>query len=276
MKKLSRLILITLWFAPLAAESRYAEPPMPKYRVEAEGFDASARDIKAVCDSTGRELWRHFPGYELEPLVLVRGKSGPIVLHQRNDRGEIVMRLDTGGTFWCQYAYQFAHEFCHILCGYREGGKCNKWFEETLCETASLFTMRAMVKAWEDDPPYGHWKSFRHSIRQYVDDVITKRSKVMEIYKDGLGGFYRAHRAELAREPCDRELNGAMSLVLLRLLEEKPEHWEAVRWLNHTHGPRGETFQRYLLRWHDAVPERHRSFVRRVAELYGIGIAPRK
>ena len=272
MRRYWPVVLLVFWMRPSLAGSRYAEPPMPKYRVEAKGFDASQRDIKAVCDSTGRELWRFFPGYELEPFVVVRGRSGPIVLHQRNARGEVVMRLDTGSTYWCQYAYQFAHEFCHILSGYREEYNGNKWFEETLCETASLFTMRAMVKAWKDDPPYAHWKDFRHAIREYVDDVITKRSKITEIHRDGLGAFYRAHRSALREKPCDRELNGAMSIVLLRLLEQKPEHWEAVRWLNHSRAPQGETFEKYLRRWHNAVPERHRDFVRRIAELYGVEI----
>ena len=116
-----------------AAKSGYADPPMPAYRVEAKGFNASARDIKAVCDSAGRELWRFFPDYQIEPFVVTRRHGSPIVLFQRSSRGEIVMRLDTGSTYWSQYAYQFAHEFCHVLCGFDDDFQGNKWFEETLC-----------------------------------------------------------------------------------------------------------------------------------------------
>jgi len=250
--------------------SGYADPPIPPYRVEAEGFDASQRDVKAVCDSAGRELWRLFPDYEIEPFVIHRGHSGPIVLYVRNPRGEIVIRLDTESTYWCQYAYQFAHEFCHVLCGYDEDFQGNKWFEETLCETASLFVIRAMGKAWKDDPPYGHWKDFRHALREYADDVIAKREKVVEIYEKGLAGFYRAHRTELEANAGLRDLNGAMSLVFLRLFEEKPERWEAVRWLNQAPSPEGETFEEYLQKWRDAVPARHKPFVKRITELYGI------
>lgn len=270
MKRLGLLILLALWVTSARAAPGYADPPMPEYRVEAKGFDASRQDIKAICDSTGRELWRYLPGCRLEPFVVVRGEGGPIVLHRRNDNGEIVVRLDTGQTYWCQYAYQFAHEFCHVLCGYRNDYRGNKWFEETLCETASLFAMRAMARAWKDDPPYEHWTDYRHSIRDYVDDVIAKRGGIMEIYRDGLGSFYGRHRAELEKYPSTRNLNGAMSLVLLRLFEEKPENWEAIRWLNSSPAPNGESFQQYLQRWHNAVPERHKPFVRKVAELYGI------
>ena len=251
-------------------KSGYADPPMPPCRVEAEGFDASARDVKAVCDSAGRELWRFFPGCRIEPLVVERSRSGPIVLHARNPRGEIVMRLDTEGTYWCQYAYQFAHEFCHVVCGYDKDFQGNKWFEETLCETASIFVIRAMAESWKDDPPYPRWKDFRHALREYADDLVTKQEKVVEIYEKGLAGFYRAHREALEADPGLRDLNGAMSLVFLRLFEEKPERWEAVRWLNHAPSPEGETFGEYLQKWHDAVPEKHRPFVKRIAELYGI------
>ncbi len=267
------LILPATAGPPQAAETPgpYADPPMPPYRVEADGFDgASARDIRAVCDSAGRELWRHFPGCTIEPFVVTRGRKGPITLYGRTARGEIVVRLDTGRTYWCQYAYQFAHEFCHILCGFDEDDPGNKWFEETLCETASLYALRAMARAWKTDPPHPHWRDYRDALRDYADDVIAKRDKVIEIHRDGLAGFYRAHRSDLARRAGNRDLNGAMAVVLLRLFEREPSRWEAVRWLNAAPAPAGRTFREYLRAWHEAVPDRHKAFVRQVADLFGV------
>lgn len=256
-----------------AAEPPYANPPMPAYRVQADGFGARPADIMAICTSTGRELWRLFPGYHIEPFVVQRSGGGPIVLFDRNERGEIVMRLDTGNTYWSQYAYQFAHEFCHILCGFNKGNAGNKWFEETLAETASLFALRAMAESWEEAPPYPNWKDYRHSLRNYADNVMAKRTRIYEIYEKGLGGFYLAHKDELEENAGLRDLNGAMALVFLRLFEENPQRWEAVRWLNDRPSPEDETFRQYLQNWYDAVPERHRSFVALVAELYSINIA---
>ena len=180
------LLLIALTPISLSAAEPgpvFADPPMPAFRVETEGFEASEPDVRAICSSAGRELWRLFPDYNLTPFVVTRGRQGPIVLFQRNDRGEIVMRLDTQNTYWCQYAYQFSHEFCHILCGYDEDFAGNKWFEETLCETASLFCMRAMSRSWENDPPYPHWKDYRHALRSYTDDVIAQRKLILESTK---------------------------------------------------------------------------------------------
>ena len=67
-----------------------------------------------------------------------------------------------------------------------------------------------------------------------------------------------------------RDLNGAMSLVLLRLFEEDPQRWESVRWLNHQPSPEGETFPEYLQKWLNAVPDRHKPFVLQIARLYGL------
>lgn len=241
------------------------------FRVEANGFDgASEADIRAVLSSAGRELFQYFPGYKIEPIVVTRGHKGPITLFARNRGGEIVVQLDTAGLFWCQYAYQYAHELCHVLCGYKAGYEGNRWFEETLCETASLFAMRSMSKTWKQSPPYSNWRDYRDALRDYCDDVIRGRTQVHEIYARGLSGFYQAHKDQLQKESCVRELNGAMAVVLLGLFEEQPRRWEAVRWLNSTPSRPGDSFATYLQNWHDAVPAGHREFVKLLAELYGM------
>jgi hypothetical protein len=249
---------------------------IPNYRVEADGFGAREADIRAVLDSAARELYRYFPDYSLEPIDVNRGHSGPIVLFQRTDRHEIVIHLDTEKTFWSQYAYQFSHELCHVLCGFKEGYEGNKWFEETLCETASLFVMRAMARSWKDSPPYPNWRDYRDSLREYVDDVLRKREKTHELFRGGLHEFYLAHKSELEKTPGSRELNGAMAIVFLQLFEERPQRWEAVRWLNSQRAPDGETFTAYLQRWHDAVPQEHQPFVVHVAESFGLRIKSSK
>jgi len=269
--RLSRLagVLAAASLIACAPAARAADE-VPLYRIEIEGFEAREADVRAVLDSAARELWPFFPDYQIKPIVVTRGYDGPITLYRPNSRGEIVMRLATRRTYWCQYAYQFAHELCHVLCGYDKDYAGNKWFEETLCETASLFVLRAMARTWKDEPPYPNWRDFRDSLRSYADDVMRKREHVFEIYQRGLPAFYRTHKKTLRAHPCQRDLNGAMAVVLLGLFEQEPERWEAVRWLNSEPSPQGETFGEYLQRWHDAVPERHKAFVARIAELYGV------
>ena len=244
--------------------------PLPAYRVEADGFKSAERDIKAVCDSAAGELWRHLEPYKLEPFVVKRGHDGPFFSFVKNSRGELEILLDTGETYWCQYAYQFAHEFFHLLSGSGQRDPGNLWFEETLGETASLFTLRAMARSWKTKPPYPHWADYRDHLRQYADNIVLKRTGVSEIHQKGLASFYRKHSKDLRKQCCDREVNGAMALVLLRLFEEKPERWESVRWLNSGAPREGETFQQYLRKWRDAVPGRHKAFVDKLAGLFGV------
>ena len=61
-----------------------------------------------------------------------------------------------------------------------------------------------------------------------------------------------------------------MAIVFLHLFEERPERWEAVRWLNSTPPRDGDTLAKYLQNWHKAAPAKHQSFVRDVSNLYGV------
>jgi len=240
---------------------------LPSVRVEEKGFEASRADISKLLASTTRELWLHFPGYELEKIVVTRGKKGPITLFDRNLRKEIVVRLDTHGTYWSQYAYQWAHEFCHILCGYRPDGRDNKWFEETLCELASVYALRRMSESWEKDPPYPNWKGYRNALKKYADDVIESREKV-EFEK--LGDYYQKHKSELRKDATKRELNGAMAVAMLSVFEKEPEHWNAIRYLNVTPAEKGITLRQYFAKWYKATPKEHQPFVLKIAKAYGV------
>lgn len=239
-------------------------------RIDPAGFDAPKADIRAVCRSAGETLWRHMDEMEPVKVLVSRGKHGPIAIYGTNERGETRVRLDTSQTYWAQYAYQFAHEICHVLCRYEDDYKGNLWFEETLCETASLFCLRRMSVTWRKNAPYPNWQSYAPSLRDYTDDIIRKRQDHLEILRTGLPAYYRRHALHLRDHPTDRDRNGAMALALLTLLERDPSQWNAIRWLNSTPSPEGETFAAYLAKWHEAVPGKHRPFVTEVAGLFGI------
>jgi hypothetical protein len=247
-----------------------AEPIRQAIRVEPSGFEASERDIAKVCLSAVGELQKFCPGLPAEKVVIIRGTNGPITLFQRNAQGEIVVQLDTGKTFWSQYSYQVAHEFGHVHCGFRPGPSDNQWFEEAVCETASLFCLRAMAKSWAIQPPYPNWQSYAPALGKYAEDVIAKRVYKGEFEAKGLVRFYRDHEAEFRADATHRELNGAIALALLPFLEEKPARWAAFHWLNATPRPANEPFAAYLARWEANTPPEHQETVRGVRKLFGL------
>lgn len=262
------MILRMLWLTLLLLALCRAE--IPPIRVEAEGFNSPGEDIAKICQSAATEFTRGWKKLPEAKVLVERGKQGPITLDQHNAQGETVVRLDTEGTFWAQYAYQFSHEFCHVMADSRRRERKHLWFEETLCETASLYCLRKMDTTWRTDAPYPNWKSFAPNLGDYARKVMLGREYYAEIIKTGLPAFYQTHRERLETEPCDRELNGAMAIILLGRLENEPRHWEAVKWLNATPMGEDKSFTAYLKRWRDAVPEEHRSFVTNLAALYSI------
>lgn len=244
----------------------------PPIRVEAEGFHSPKEDISKVCDSVAAEFTRGWKALPDSKVLVERSKQGPITLDQHNEQGETVVRLDTEGTFWAQYAYQFAHELCHVMATDRKRERKHLWFEETLCETASLYCLRKMDATWRSDAPYPNWRSFAPNLGDYARKVMLGREYHADIIKSGLPAFYQSHRERLEAEPCDRELNGAMAVVLLGCLENEPQHWESIKWLNATPMGQDKSFASHMKRWRDAVPEEHRKFVTGIAALFGIDV----
>ena len=233
-----------------------------------QAWNASLPDVEKVLHSAAGELWKHFPGRKLDP-ILVAPKGGPIVLFKRGPNREYYVRLNTGGNLWAQYSYQFAHEMGHILCTYRESAQDNKWLEETLCEVASLYTLRQMAQTWKTNPPYPNWKSYAPALSGYAQQIIDKAPLPKG---QTLAQWYEANAQALRKSATQREKNTVAAVALLPLFEEQPVHWEAIAYLNAGELKGDESFEKHLKNWHDQAPQKHQAFVAKVAQALGIKI----
>ena len=226
-------------------------------------------DIRKVCESAGRSITAQLPDDGFPPILVQRSKSGPITLYRRGDGNEHIVRLDTSDRAWAQLAFQFSHEFCHIVCNYREARNPQKWFEETLCETASLYALRRMADEWKTNPPYSNWKSYSTALASYAND----RAKMYEGRKESIAQFYRANQGELEKTRTNRELNTHIAVKLLPLFEATPAAWQSLRYLNLGTSEENASFKVYLTSWHDRVPERHQPFLRQLAAEFDIELS---
>ena len=247
-----------------------AQTPKLDLRIDREGWgSASTRDVDVVFRSAAAQLLPRFPGIELPP-VRVSAKGGPIVLHRRAEDGAVIMRLNTGDTYWSQYAFQFSHELCHVLVRYDEDPTGNRWFEESICELASLYTLRAMGKEWQTNPPCRNWKEYAGRLTEYaqkrIDEAALPAGKP-------LAQWYRENAAELRKNATDRPRNTVIAAALLPVFENQPRHWTAVRHLNDARPSQPQTFEAYLRDWSGHVPAEHRPFVQAVARQFGITLA---
>jgi hypothetical protein len=259
-----RVLLLTTLLALTASAADSA-----KLRIEPRGDDweASHRDIEPLLRSVAHELWKHFPEQSLPTIRVTRSYDGPIVLYQRAEDGTYQVKLDTHSTFWAQYSYQFAHEFAHILCNYRPENHPNKWFEEAICELASLYCLRAMAETWKTDAPYDNWRSFAPALQSYAQERIEQADK-----PEDLAAWYQTQAKALRADAGLRAHNTVVAVALLPLIEAKPEHWQALAYLNAARAYPDQAFADYLRNWHTLTPPPHKAFVAEIATRLGIQI----
>ena len=228
-----------------------------------KNWGASTADVKAILNSAIKPLHSQFPDREF-PTITVEPKGGPIVLYKRGPEGENRVRLNVNGPFWSQYAYQFSHEFCHILCNYKEGSNWNLWFEEAICEMASLYSLRRMGETWATDAPYPNWTSYRTSLTGYANKLIDGT----EIPED-LSKWFQTHREALRKTGTDRPKNRVVAKAMLPIFEAEPKLWGAVAYLNSV-PDREVDFLDFLRDWQAAAPKKYWGGIAKVAALFRV------
>ncbi|MGE3808248.1 MAG: hypothetical protein AB7K24_26605 [Gemmataceae bacterium] len=245
-----------------------AEPVRTRIQVDKDAWgNASPADIRAVCRSSSFEIEKHLGGLKLDPIVVRHSNEGPICLFRRGPEGERIILLDSKDTYWSQFGYQFAHEFCHHLCACRGGKNPNLWFEESLCELASLFALRGMAETWKTQPPYSNWKGYAPNLAKYAQERIDKSALPEGMT---LAAWFRQHEAELRKNGTDREKNNVVARALLPLFEKNPAGWQALATLNG--GERDVAFRVHLKAWHDRAPKEQRPFIAELARAFELKV----
>lgn len=235
-------------------------PLAGQLRIEAAGFHMKEWELRALFQSAITAFPE--PTRKDPPVFISRHPEGPIVLFQRTPRGEVAMRLDSGDYYYAQLIYQFAHELAHIRADFQPVDHENKWLEETLCETASLFALRRLTNHWENKAPFQALKDYRHHLATYADRVIKSREPLTPAIAPA---FYQKHRATLRKSATQRSLNGAFANLILPLLEKEPEHWQVL-----TYFPRqkGSSLAEHFSAWQNAAPKKHHSFLKKMKALF--------
>jgi hypothetical protein len=198
----------------------------------------------------------------------------------RDSNNKIVIGLMTGDRYWSQYAYQFAHEFCHAIANHSNGkkplGRSLKdpyiWFEESICETASLFALREMGRTWEKAPPYPNWNTYAPSLKSYVQAIIDDPENMLPNGKN-FQTWFISKQSKLKDEWTLRKNDKIIARQLLPLFEKNPYAWEAVAFLPNNNQSNDMTFPEFLLQWRKNCPPNLCSFVDEVAGVFAISLA---
>lgn len=243
----------------------------PSFNVstESEWGGANTRDVQAVLSSVGAVISPYIGGRTLDNIIVKNDPKGPISLYKRGENGEYIVLLDVKGRYWSQMAYQYSHEVCHLLSNYDlapNNVTRQQWFEESLCEAFSLFTLKQMAIHWQENPPYPNWKSYSADIQTYVEEMLQEKHRRLTT---PVGQWYRQQQVILEKDPYaqDRQLNEKMATILLAIFEEEPESWAAMNYLNLGEDTGVHSMEKYLSDWYQNTPENYRNVVAKIQQL---------
>jgi hypothetical protein len=233
---------------------------------EAADWGVAVRDAHQVLAAAGRELRKHASTAAF-PVIEIAPRGGPIALYQRGPNGEARVKLDVHGPYWAQYTYQFAHELTHVLCGNVEVEHKQKWFEESLCETASLFVLRRSAETWATEPPYPSWKDYAGAFARYADERLSTTA-----LPDGQSfpAWWAERKAQCEADATDRPRNTIIAARLLPIFEATPSGWDALPYLHKERLGADASFSDLLDVWEIASPPKHKSFVQAIRKLFGL------
>jgi len=233
--------------------------------------DAQLRDIKVLLIDTASHLNRLLRTPFEGAIVVMPAPPGapPDVLYRSSPTDPFVIRLATRNTMWSQFALQFAHEFCHVLSGYeRLKGNPNNWFHETICELASVFSLRRMAQRWPSHPPYPHWANYAGSLMSYAQQRLC-RPEVQLPSGFTLQTWVSSREQELRKDSYQRDMNALVAYALLPIFESGPMGWNTITAFPSS--SRG--LADYLSDWYLSVDPADKSFVARLSDALGHTVA---
>lgn len=279
------LLISSILFGVVLAPAAHAAPgPVEKpkmrksdltIRVDDVGWgEAEKEEVESVLHAVADELATRVPVRLPISIVVSHTDREPMVLYEKSGTGEYQVRLHAKDRRWGEYVYEFAHELCHIMSNYdaqlrRDSRKYNQWFEETLCETASLYTLRSMAVTWNSAPPRPGWERDAAKLQAFAQQLILEEHRHLP---EGtpLAEWLREHEEALRNDPYLREKNEVVAKLLLPLFEKDPENVDSLHYLNLEPAEAKADLQKYLHAWYDNAPVRHKTFVASILKLLGV------
>jgi len=200
--------------------------------------------FKSVC-STFEEV-----GIVVSSDILIKHctDDGPMVIREKGPNGEHTVLLSSEDCRWCQHAFQFAHEYCHIFVEHQNAPHDHKykWFEESLCELASLWCLRRMSESWIESPPYENWRQYAVEFSDYFDERTISSEKFDSVNEFRI--WLDEKMPKLKSDPLLRDVNLVVAVQLLKIFEECPGLWSATAEIN-VNLTDGDNFRDYLSNW---------------------------
>lgn len=234
--------------------------------------DAAPWQIEMLLNAIADEMLRHFPGQQLHPITVSHSRNGPVVLYQKGPGNEYQVLLAAKGQHWAEYVYEFSHELFHILAKYeyhaRREQVRHQWFEETLCETVSLYMLKRFSLIWNTAPPLPDTNAYAPALQDFTRRALSDPHRKLPAGVSFEQWFSR-NAPRLASTPYMRSANELVASYFLPVLEAN-EDWRAATFLNVGELPREASFREYLVQWYKSTPPPLREVVAESMEIFRI------
>jgi len=246
-------------------------------RVQAGGFGgASAADVTVVLQSAAGELSRYWPGTQLPSIDVYHRADHPQTDSRRGAGNRIAIGLTARDNHWAQYSFQFAHEYCHALINYSNDQRgvtpdrryANLWLEESLCETASLFTLRALSRSWLIAPPYGAWRDYAPWFAAYAEERLALPEHQLPAGTSFMVWF-RANQPALRQDSARRDRNTIVAAQLLPIFEKEPRGWGALTFFSRPAHP-SQSLSQQFTKWRSGCPRELQPFITKLAAVFEV------
>jgi hypothetical protein len=234
-------------------------------RVEGDWDGVTAEAIQKTLYAVAGVLLPHTSGGPAAPIIVTHTTSAPVTLYERGPNGEYLVHLHASGPRWSLYVYEFAHELTHILSNYdRNAGpgnaRRNQWLEESLCETASLFVLDRLATAWAQAPESDAAAARAAQLRRFYEMLVAEpHRRLPEGYS--FAAWLADNEPGLRDDPYRRKQDDLVARHLLPLFKERPDGWDALRYLNLDATDNQATLPQYLGHWSRNVPAVQKPFV---------------
>lgn len=271
------LFLLLLGMMYAADKNRALEFQPINIRVQAGGFGAaSAADINAVLQSVAGELCQYWPRTQLPSIDVYHRPDHPQTDLRRAPGNRIAIGLTARDTHWAQYSFQFAHEYCHALINYsnddqpltRDRRYANLWLEESLCETASLFTLRALSRSWLIAPPYAPWRNYAPWFSVYAQERLALPEHHLPAGTSFVVWF-RANEPALRQDSTRRDRNTIVAAQLLPIFEKEPRGWGTLAFFSRA-GRTNQSLSQHFIKWRSGCPRELQRFVKKLAAAFEV------
>lgn len=203
--------------------------------------------IRGVLESVLGVLTAPFARVPAEPIrVLPWFGDSPSVAE---DQRPYEVFLTARNRNWSRYGFEFAQQVCHILTNYDNcKGHRHKWFEETLCQVASLFALHRMADSWVESPPptVPEAAEFAPYHREHAERIERQHEPPPPA---DLPEWLREEIYRLEADSADRTRTMTLAVALLPEFRRDPSLWADCGALNtwDAHGDRD--FTAYLDSW---------------------------